>query len=240
MQNTEEPEDQYRWPKTIWENLDALRDATHPDRNGILCKLITAYEHPVHNYLRALGFSDADAKDVAQQFFINVVDRRKLLDRADRTVGMLRNFIRLALRHFATNFRRDAGAQIRGGGFAHENVDDLSDELACDGSPDEAFDRSWAQSVVARTEDRMSAEYAARDCVALWETLRPNLERWCSEEDQPATAERLGTTSAALAMELHRARKRYAHILRNIVSETATSLHETEEDLRYLRRLLSA
>jgi DNA-directed RNA polymerase specialized sigma24 family protein len=237
---TDEPKNEYRWPQTIWENLDALRNATPQDRHAILCTLITAYEHPVLEYLFGLGFSDADAKDVAQQFFINVVDRRRLLDRAERSVGMLRNFIRIAVRQFASNFRRDAGAQIRGGNFQHENLDDVSEELASEGAPDESFDRAWANSVVARTELRMSAEYAARGGAALWETLRPNLERWCSEESQPEAATRIGTTPAALAMELHRARKRYAHILRNIVSETAANLHETEDDLRYLRRLLSA
>lgn len=240
MPDTDEPNNDYRWPQTIWENLDALRNAAPDDRQAILCRLITAYEHPVLQYLLALGFSDADAKDVAQQFFINVVDRRRLLDRADRAAGMLRNFIRVALRQFAANYRRDAGAQIRGGDIRHENLDDFSDELACEGAPDESFDRAWANSVVARTEQRMIAEYAARDSAALWETLRPNLERWCSEESQPEAAARLGTTPAALAMELHRARRRFAHILRNLVAETSADLRETEEDLRYLRRLLSA
>jgi DNA-directed RNA polymerase specialized sigma24 family protein len=239
VSTVDESSNAYHWPATIWDNIDALRNAAPTDRPAILDKLISAYAHPVFEYLLALGFSYADAQNAAQQFFINVVDRRRLLDRADPNIGTLRNFIRRALKHFAANIRRDEKASIRGGDIPHETLDTRSDEVAAGSPPDELFDLAWARAVIVHTEAHLARDYASRAAMELWEVLRPNLERWCSDESQPEAAARLGLNASALAMELHRARKKYGHTLRQILSETAVTLHETEEDFRYLRRLLS-
>ena len=230
-----------RWPSTQWPDLVALRAAGQdPERRQRLHnKILTAYNRPVFEYLLALGFPPETAEDARQRFFINVLGHRRLLERADKKRGRLRDFIRRALRQFASNLRREAAALKRGGGIPHHGLDALSTTPAAALSPDEQFDRDWALGIIQRTEAKLAAEYSEREKSALWETLRPNIEQWTGPATQEETARVLRITRTALSTELTRLRQRYRHVLFLIIAETAADPREAEEDLRHLRRLLS-
>lgn len=230
-----------RWPSTQWPDLAALRAAgLDPEhRRRLNHKLYTAYNRPVFEYLLALGFPPDAAEDARQRFFLNVLVHRKLLERADKRRGRLRDFIRRALRQFASNLRREAAALKRGGGILHDGLDALNTTPDAALAPDEQFDRDWALGIIQRTEAKLAAEYHDREKSALWETLRPNIEQWAGPATQEETARVLRITRTALSTELTRLRQRYRHVLFLIIAETAADPREAEEDLHHLRRLLS-
>lgn len=231
------------WPTTQWSWLAELRTGSDEARRArALDRLYAAYNRPVLACLRELGFSPEDAEDIRQQFFLVVVEGRRLFQRAEAPRGRLRDYLRRSLKHFAANAARDRHAQKRGGDTPHESLAEhhLRDGLGATGpSPNDIFDHEWATGMLDRALRRLGDECAARGKAELWQTLQPHLARWDGPERQPAVAARLGLSASALNSELTRLRTRARHILLTQLSETAASPREADEDLSYLMRLLS-
>lgn len=228
-----------RWPTTQWQLVTELATGENSSRTDrILNRLCAAYDRPVLAYLHHLGFSAADAEDLRQNFFLTVIQGRRLIARADRGQGRFRDYLRKSLRHFALNALRDARAAKRGGGVPHETLD-LHDERSNMETPDTIFDRTWAQTVLDRANRRLAEELAAKGKSEIWRELEPHLDRWNSPESQSVVAARLNLTATALSTELNRLRTRYQHILRALIGEIVSTPQEVDDELRYLVQLLS-
>lgn len=228
------------WPSTQW---SAVAHAGSPHdaaaRQRALDNLCRAYDRPILALLRQIGFAPAEAEDVRQRFLVEVVLGRDLFARASRPRGRLRDLLRRSLQRFASNVRRDTAAQKRGGGRAHEELESAAPSNPPGNRPDELFEREWAHGLLDRTWERLETECLAKNKAALWQELRPHLERWSGPESQVAVAARLGLSPTALSTELNRLRTRFRHILHLLVSETATNPADADAELQHLRQILS-
>src|SRR5262245_41623442 len=79
-----------------------------------LGKLCRTYWAPLHAYVRRLGYSEDDAKDLTQQFFF-VLLSKNYLGVANRAKGKFRSFLLTALKHFLANEWDRTRARRRGG-----------------------------------------------------------------------------------------------------------------------------
>lgn len=152
------------FPSTRWTAILHAQDRHEPGYRENLDYLIRLYWKPVYRFVRVdWAKSNEDAKDLTQDFFAGLIARESLKD-VSPDKGRFRAFLKAALKNFLMQHKRDAGRQKRGGSAQIMALDWSEVELGDSRSetPDEAFDREWAHSVLdsslARLKERLSAE----------------------------------------------------------------------------------
>src|SRR5580700_240435 len=125
-----------------------------------LTELCQTYWTPLYAYIRRQGRDPHEAEDLTQEFFSRLLAKNYLAD-ADPAKGKFRSFLLASLKHFLANEWDRARAQKRGGGRTVIALDALSEaerrriEPADNASPDKAFDRQWAITVLDHALKRL-------------------------------------------------------------------------------------
>ena len=225
--------------QTRWSLVLRARAGDEAGRRAALESLCRAYWYPLYAYLRRAGRGVEDAQDLAQEFFVRLLDGR-LLSAADPARGKFRTLLLTALHGQDVNAWRAAGAAKRGGGIVVP-LEGAEEKWLVDssreGAPDAAFDRAWATTVVDRASAALQAEFAAAGKAAVFAELFPRLSGGRSEEGLRKIGERLGMSEAAMKMALSRMRQRFADALRAEITETVGSRGDLQEEFRYLLSL---
>jgi RNA polymerase sigma-70 factor (ECF subfamily) len=202
--------------------------------------LCAAYYAPVVAFLRRQGNDAEAARDLAHEFFARMLEGDAIAG-ADRAQGRFRSYLLGAVRHFAANLRESEQRQRRGGGARPLSIDEslpdspaltVPDEARL--SPDAAFDRQWAVTVLSRAMAALEKECWAEQKGALLEHLRPWLLGEATHGDQAQAGEALGLSAGAMKVAVHRMRQRYRRLVR---AEIACTLHDeavVEEEMAAL------
>jgi RNA polymerase sigma-70 factor (ECF subfamily) len=233
-----------RFPETQWSMVLAAARGDSTRGVGALGELCQLYWYPVFGYLRGKGTSAQDAQDLAQGFFLHLIEH-ETLTRADPHKGSFRGFLLGCLKHFACDQRDRASAQKRGGqvAFVHFDADLAEQQWTRDrerGWSEEieiSFDRRWAMVVVGRALERTQAEFSGTP--AAFERLKHFLIPDADPESYETTALALGVSTSAIRATIHRLRRTYRHTLRREVAATVSAPHEVDAELRHLARVLS-
>ena len=106
-------------------------------------------------------------------------------------------------------------------------------------TPELAFEREWARAVLARSLERLRADYAARGKERVFVALQPHLAGDVGGASYAELARELGSTEGAIKVAVHRLRKSYRAALRQEVAETLADPSEVEDELRRLRAALA-
>jgi len=228
---------------TSWTMVHEAGQPTLPEADAARAKLCQAYWYPLYFYVRRLGHSPEDAQDLTQEFFARLLEKNYVAT-ADREKGKFRSFLLLLLKRFLAREWARANRQKRGGGVElipldlehteNRYVAEPADEL----SPDKAFDRRWAQVLLARVTDRLQAQCVAEGKGHLFAELHPLLSGE-GEEPYEAVARRLQIPKATLKVLVHRFRQRYGQLLREEIAPTVASPEEVEDEIRALFGALS-
>lgn len=117
-------------------------------------------------------------------------------------------------------------------GYLLEPVDELT--------PDQVFERRWAQTVMQTALDRLRAEFVARDQGALFELLQNYQPHEPGGRTYTQLGDDLGLTEAAVKSAVQRMRQRHRELLREEIAQTVTRPEEIEEELRHFRVLLGS
>ena len=110
----------------------------------------------------ALGYIEADAFDLTQEYFARLLEK-PVLAAADQSRGRFRCFLRADCRFFLAGRRDHDWAKKRGGGYSSLSIDArdaegrFAVEPADDMTPELLFDRAWALTLLGRTLDRLSS-----------------------------------------------------------------------------------
>lgn len=206
-----------------------------------LCRI---YWFPLFAFLRRKGHTEADAKDLTQQFFALLLERKDF-QTVDVRKGKFRTFLLTSLTHFLSNERDRAQAAKRGGGKIIISLDAIPPEQfqryepATDLSPDKLFDQRWAMALLETAVARLQSEMAAADKADVFEQLKVFLTTEPREGEYAAAATRLGCASASVAVMVHRLRQRYRELVRAEVANTVSSPLEVEEEMRHLSAALN-
>lgn len=243
-----------RLPTTRWSLVArAGYDLGDPEFGGqarqSLEELCQSYWPALYGYLRKRGYSEADAEDLIQGFFANLIQRQSIAT-ASESRGRFRAFLYAALDHFVSNEYRRENAQKRGGGDATFSLDqerlrevnrrfessDAADEHA---DPVRCFDHQWAVLLVSQTLKELEAEYESSGRGDWFRALSPLLSASeINAEDRSAIAERLGLSATALKVAIHRLRKTYRDRLVQAVAETLDDPSEWGREREHLFRAL--
>lgn len=227
------------FPDTRWTLIAHL---SNEEKAGLaLNQLCAAYWQPIYVYLIKTGRPHAQAQDLTQDF-LEMVVRRRLLERADPVQGSLRSWLLAALRHFLANASRHDARQKRGAGAPALSLDcaEVLPELAGLASqsltPDEAFDRAWLSVLLRRVLDTLQAQYRQAGREGDFMALLP----WLLEDGsvpQIEAAAQAGLTAANFRVQLHRLRGRYREILWQTITATLEREEDYEAELAYLFRI---
>ena len=220
---------------TRWTQVSRAK-AESPEGRRALAELCDAYYEPVAAFLRC-QLRDADAaRDLAHDFFASVLEGGAIT-RADQDRGRFRSYLLGAVKHFLSHHREAARRLKRGGGVAGISLNDTEANAAqsvADASvlsPDAAFDRQWALTVLARALEALREECAAEGRAEFFEGVKPWLTGEAAHGDQTALAASCGMNANALKVAVHRLKRRFRDVLKAEVAGTLDDPAAVESEL---------
>ena len=233
------------FPHTRWTLVEALRTGGSGSERA-LGELCSIYWYPVYAFVRRDGAAPADAEDLTQGFFAQLLEK-EFLTGADASKGKLRTYLLTALKRYKINEYRKGARQKRGGGAVAVPLDAddaeqrFREEPAEFDDPEVLFERRWALSLLDEAFDRTEAEYLAAGRADVFAAISPFLAG--REATDPRYAEigsQLEMSAGAVQVAVHRMRKRYRRQLEAAVAETVESAEDVEAELEHVLRVLSS
>jgi DNA-directed RNA polymerase specialized sigma24 family protein len=233
-----------RFPDTQWSLLAQATLHNESGGAGALSEFCSRYRPPIVEFIRRRGYSQADAEDLAHDFFIHVMEK-SALRRAQEARGRFRSFLLGALVRFLGDAYDRRTAQKRGGTATvlslDANDDDDSGIQPAVPPPDaELFDRQWALGLLALAIEGLEAGFMERGRHGEFAVLRAFIPGGVQPPSYEAAAEKLGMTLPAFKTEVHRLRARFRERLRREIAATVSSPEQVDEELAYLGRVLQA
>jgi RNA polymerase sigma factor (sigma-70 family) len=220
--------------------MNASRDDL-PDSKDALEQLCQAYWPAIYSYIRRRGHDRDHAKDLTQDFFMHLLERNSIAV-ADPAKGKFRSFLLGSVNHFLANEWQRVNAQKRGGGKVIVSFDNdaehIADPIATD-SPEMAFDRHWAFTLLKRGMIRLEEEYKRSGKERHYQMLNRFLTERTAEQDYAAVASEMQTNPATVAVWVHRMRQQYRDMVRSEIAETVSCSSEVDEEMRYLLSTLT-
>ncbi|MBB5037737.1 RNA polymerase sigma factor [Prosthecobacter dejongeii] len=212
------------------ESQAAQRDMEH------LCR---ACWYPIYAFVRRQGYSPEDAQDLAQGFFVHVLENN-VLAHADPERGRFRSFLLGALRHFVSNEARKQRTEKRGGRVtfvpldANDDEERFDRELAHPDSPEKLFERNWAENLLQRAVKALEADYVNAGKLHLFTALQPYLAGSANPNSYEELAKTLGMSTGTIAVSVYRMRRRYGELLREEIAQTVENPADIEQEIRML------
>jgi RNA polymerase sigma-70 factor (ECF subfamily) len=234
-----------RFATTRWSLVvSAAGRADDATARGALASLCQAYWYPLYAYLRRQGTPAAEAEDLVQAFFAELLAKDRLAV-ADRERGKFRSFLLVSLKHFQANEHRREGAQKRGGDCEIVSLDLAGGqqryalEPAHDLTAERIFERSWALALLDQSLAAMRAEFVGAGKLALFERLKEHLGGDRAAVPYRELAGELGLTEGALKVAVHRFRQRWREVLREQIAQTVAGPDDGDDELRDLCEAVS-
>ncbi|MGI8603919.1 MAG: RNA polymerase sigma factor [Verrucomicrobiales bacterium] len=210
-----------------------------PEAQSALSDLCAAYYEPVRVFIQRSGYEAESARDLTHQFFARVLERQNLSANPDR--GRFRSYLFGAVKHFLFDQSDQERALKRGGGAVMVPLDastdtspgiELPDPSAL--TPDRAFDRRWALTVLDRALGRVGSELAEAGKSAFFETLKPWLIGDSNGVSQAEIGKVFGISEGAVKVAIHRLRQKFREAVKAEIAQTVETSAEIKEELNYL------
>jgi RNA polymerase sigma-70 factor (ECF subfamily) len=234
-----------RFSTTRWSLVLAAASGSSALAREALSALCAAYWYPLYVFLRRRGHAAPEAVDLTQGFFAAFLERGAI-HTASPERGRFRSFLLTSLQHYVINEHDRATALKRGGTSVHQGLEfeaaegRYSIEPRDDETPERAFDRQWALTLLDRVFARCKVEYERAGKHRIFASLSPLLTQGTTDRPYADLARELGTTEAALKVAAHRLKGRYRRLLRDEVAETVSSPDEVDGEIRHLLAAVAA
>ena len=235
---------QSRFLTTHWSVVLRAGGSDDDETRRALAELVETYWYPLYAFSRRKGNKDHDAMDLTQGFFAHLLSH-DAMESVAPSKGRFRSFLLAAFKNFMANERRAAATIRRGGAVKTFSLTDVDFrkrydcEPANEESPDQLYERSWVESLLQRVRHRLADEYQRADKANLFELLEPHLTHRGEALPRAEICKKMNLSAAALAMSLHRMRRRYGELLREEVAVTAGNADDVEDELQVLMSIVS-
>lgn len=223
---------------TCWTRVRTARAESAEGREA-LSELCAAYYAPVLAFLRC-ELRDADAaRDAAHAFFAQMLEGGGGMQRAEPGRGRFRAYLLGAVRHFLSHEREAAQRLKRGGAVELLPLDTEATAIrtladAKGRTPDAAFDRQWALTLVARALEAVRQQCVAEGRGVFFEKVKSWLTGDAAHSSQAALAAECDLSPAALKMAVQRLKSRFRDAVRAEVSETLEDGARVTEEMQSL------
>jgi RNA polymerase sigma factor (sigma-70 family) len=228
------------FPPTTANFQAQLRDPATLARMAVMETLATRYWKPVYHFLRmTYNKPNEDAKDLAQAFFVWMLERDLLL-RFDPSRSSFRTFLKGVLRNFAGNEHQALHRLKRGGGAGHVSIDVAAAALErgdTDTDPEKMFDRLWLKEVLHRAVDRVKAKYQATKRLIPFVVFQQyDLDLSDSPPSYAEVAKRLGIKESDVRNHLHEVREKVREEVKAEISSAEGETGDLSPELSKLFR----
>lgn len=206
------------------------------DGRRALADLCDAYYEPVLAYLRCEVRDGDAARDAAHAFFAQMLAGGGLA-RAEREHGRFRSYLLGAVKHFLAHQREAAQRMKRGGGVDVASLDDTEAQVVADArqpSPDAAFDRQWALTLLSHALGDLQRECQLEGRAEVFEKLQPWLTGDAAHGDQLELAASLGMNLNSLKSQIHRLKSRFRALLKEQIAATLDEGGSIDEEMGVL------
>jgi len=224
---------------THWTVVLAAGKRHTPQSDHALEQLCRTYWFPLYAYVRRRGHTKEDAEDLTQAFFVRFLGKNYLAGLSVER-GRFRAFLLASLKHFLINEWDKTQRLKRGGGAAHLSLDwktaDAQFQIAstAEPSPDKAFDREWALSLLEKVIERLRVECETEGRSRQFAELKIFLTAGKGALSHAEAGKALGMDEAAVRTAVHRLRKRYRQLLRDEIAQTLSDPAQVDEEMRAL------
>lgn len=235
------------FPPTRWTLVSEVSAENEERRLAALQAFLELYHPVLVRFVRAhFGMSAEDGQDCVQDFVLDRILRKRLLDRADRERGRFRTFLCQSLSRYAIDRLRRLGAQKRLPLAGLVSLDHLreEEEPVVDTVVHDGFDREFFCGLVGEALRRMRHRCRTSDREALWTVFEERVLGQALEDTLPVPyarlLPRLGLESAAQAANLLIASKRmFERVLRGVLRDYEATDSGVSEELDRMWRVLS-
>lgn len=224
--------------------VEAVQTGTH-DGQAALEELCRTYWSPLYAFARHQGMSVADAEDLVQGFFEDLLGRDALL-LANPVRGRFRTFLLSSFRHYHSKQIRRSRATKRGGSTLLVSLEAmreyevrLSRESQSIKAPDKAFDQRWATQLLGLAISTVRREYEAIGKAALFDELKGSLWSGSGGKSYAEIAGLFDTTQSAIKAAAHRLRRRVGERFREEVARTVDQPEAVDSEIQHLLAAVS-
>jgi len=228
------------WSSTThWSLILEAGDSRDSRSKEALETLCQRYWYPVYAYIRSRGNSRDQAEDLTQGFFAQFLEKG-YIKQASADRGRFRSFLLVAVKNYLANEWDRQQALKRGGGAKVLSLDfeqadgRYSLEPVDTTSPAELYERRWALTQLDRTLDELRKEMRSAGVEQRFERLKEVLTGDSSGTSYREIAEELEMSESAVKVTVHRMRRRFGELLRELVGETLDKPEEVDSEIRYL------
>jgi RNA polymerase sigma factor (sigma-70 family) len=229
---------------THWSVVRRAGAATNIESMAALDRLCRQYWQPLYYFVRRRGYNEQDAQDLTQGFFARLLEKGAI-GAADRERGRFRTFLLTALQNYLANEWDRANRQKRGGGQTPVELDhpDIAEAgyqmLPPDtASPDQLYERRWAQAVLESVLRRLRDEFDGRGGSGKFDVLKEFLFSDRGEVPYAEAAARLGLSESAAKSAICRLRQRYGVLFAEEIAQTVERPEEIDDEIRHLLAVL--
>lgn len=228
---------------THWSAVLAAGGSPGPKAAAALESLCRAYWRPVYTHVRRRGHDLEAARDLTQEFFSRLIEGHWLRP-ADPQRGRFRSFLLRCLSAFLIDEWRRSTAQKRGGGREFFSLDEAREEEQWalepveNFTPEQAYDRRWAEALIARANARLRATYEAEGQIGRFEALKAYLLGGHEPASYAEAAAQLALTLPAVKSAIYKLRQRYGDAIRAEIVETVSRPEDVEQELSHLLEAL--
>lgn len=229
---------------TRWSLILAASQPDSAEASAALARLCEDYWYPVYAFLRRRGYDRDRAKDLTQELFTQMIEKRTF-EVAEKERGRFRSFLLATLRHLLSHEYRKDHTVKRGGEYTFVPLDEIlaenryGAEPVDDLSPEKLFERRWALTLLDQAMDDLRREYADSGRAQQFEVLHLFI---AGAPDSPTSyveaAARLNLNENAARQAVFRLRTRFGDLLRARVALTVASPQELEAELLQFRQAL--
>ena len=234
-----------RFVTTHWSVVLDAGDRESPTRREALSSLCRIYWYPLYGYARRTGMTAEAAQDLTQDFIAHLLEKETLRQVSPGS-GRFRSFLLSCFRNFKVDQQRRATALKRGGGKPSVSVEletaegRYHRELSHDQTPEKAFERQWAMTLLQRAVDRLEEEHKRKGPAKerLFAMLKNYLPGGQSPVPYAQAARELKMNEVTVKVAVHRLRQRFRTVLLEEISHTVAGSDEVEDEVRHLLSVL--
>ncbi len=218
------------FPTTQWAKVFQATVADEEVAKAAQETLFRAYWYPLFAQARRMGLEIQDAEDITQECFSKLLSNRSLTN-ADPSKGRLRNYLSTAIQRLVFDHRAKESRR----------------PLIFEADPPEGMvesdwtsilDRTWAATVLDRTQRRMDEELAEESDSEVPKKLFRLMLQQTGVQTYAEIGSHLGLSEGAVKMRIFRLRDRWHRRLREEVSKTVSQAEDVDDELNYLIRVM--
>lgn len=221
---------------THWTVLLSAGDPERPLAAQALADFCQVYWYPLYAYVRRRGYDAVSARDLTQEFFAQLLQKR-LLSGLDPAKGKFRSWLLAVMNHFLAHEWAKSRAQKRGGGTWLLSLDDTNAEERfqlepvdrC--TPETLFDRRWALALLEQAAGRLRQEYEAAGKQDLYRGIKGFVSMDGTQVSYQQAAAQLHLSPSAVKSAVYRLRHRYQELIRSEIARTVSGPAEVDQEL---------